>query len=420
MNNACPLLVACLFIVLILPTRAQYRADAKTTVSAADDRGQTRLFLDESRTPAPIGTVLWFVADRAGNGVPLAPSEGAILGADDVLLHVDRVDGTLAGSQLGRFNRSGIQVVDSSLATATVFVYLWSSAQPGEFVPRAGERFDVLSLGVRPPPQVGNALWFISEDMFADRHVVGGAGSDTPPSITGQPEDLSVVAGGSAVFRVTATGNPAPTYQWRRQGTNLVGATLPVLTLTNVQMDDAGDYSVLVSNRAGDRLSRAARLLVTLPPSAPVIVEQPQTQTVIAGERVIFRVVTTGEPPFTYQWSKDDENLPGQISDTLVIDAAYPENAGTYRVRVSNAGGTTTSDPAVLAVNAAAPVRLSVTLAAERLLFAWSGGTPPFRLLSRGEAASGPWTLLLETSGRAAELALTNPAPAALFFVIED
>lgn len=273
---------------------------------------------------------------------------------------------------------------------------------------------------MRPPPQIGNAQWFIFEDMFADRHVVQGAGADTAPAITKQPEDLVVVAGGAAEFRVTATGNPAPSYQWRRQGTNLAGATLPMLTLSNVQPADAGEYSVLVSNRAGEVLSRAATLQVTIPTLPPAIVQQPASQTVAAGTRVTFQVTAEGAPPLMFQWSKDGTDLAGRTDATLVIEAVRPEDAGTYRVRVDNAVGTALSEGAVLTVTAAEPIRLSVVRAEERLLFVWTGGTPPFRLRARGEVSSGPWSPLLETTNRMAEFTLTNPSPAALFFVVED
>lgn len=46
--------------------------------------------------------------------------------------------------------------------------------------------------------------------------------------------------GANVSFGVTASGSPAPAYQWRKNGTNLAGATLASLSLTNVQAGDAG------------------------------------------------------------------------------------------------------------------------------------------------------------------------------------
>src|SRR5207244_4083060 len=60
-----------------------------------------------------------------------------------------------------------------------------------------------------------------------------------PPSIVAQPAAARVNEGGAALFAVTAAGNPILKYQWRRNGTNLPGATGASLILTNVQLAQA-------------------------------------------------------------------------------------------------------------------------------------------------------------------------------------
>ena len=83
------------------------------------------------------------------------------------------------------------------------------------------------------------------------------------PTITKQPQNQSVVVGRSASFSVTATGAPPLSYQWRFKGADLSGATDPTLTLTDVQLDDAGDYTVVVTNALGSTTSQPATLAVT-------------------------------------------------------------------------------------------------------------------------------------------------------------
>ena len=68
----------------------------------------------------------------------------------------------------------------------------------------------------------------------------------TGPAITGQPADQTAcTTGGSASFSVTATGSPAPTYQWRKgttnlsDGGNIAGATTATLTINPVGAGDA-------------------------------------------------------------------------------------------------------------------------------------------------------------------------------------
>jgi len=74
---------------------------------------------------------------------------------------------------------------------------------------------------------------------------------DLPPTISTQPQSQTVVVGQVATFNVVATGPPAPTYQWKRNGTNIAGATLSSYARANIQMSDAGTYSVLATNVAG-------------------------------------------------------------------------------------------------------------------------------------------------------------------------
>lgn len=86
-----------------------------------------------------------------------------------------------------------------------------------------------------------------------------------PPNILSQPTNQAAGSGATAVFIVSATGIPAPTFQWRKNGTNLVGETGATLTVANVQAGDAGTYSVAVTNAAGGVTSSNAVLTVDGP-----------------------------------------------------------------------------------------------------------------------------------------------------------
>lgn len=88
-------------------------------------------------------------------------------------------------------------------------------------------------------------------------------GATAAPVITAQPQSLSVVAGNSANFSVTATGSAPLSYQWRRNGTNISGATGSSYGISSVSTTSAGSYSVVVSNAAGSVTSNNATLTVT-------------------------------------------------------------------------------------------------------------------------------------------------------------
>lgn len=83
-----------------------------------------------------------------------------------------------------------------------------------------------------------------------------------PPSIGAQPLDLTVFAGQTATFTVTANGATPLAYQWQFNSANLPGATTSQLVLNNTQTNQAGGYSVAITNAFGWTNSRVATLLV--------------------------------------------------------------------------------------------------------------------------------------------------------------
>jgi hypothetical protein len=171
---------------------------------------------------------------------------------------------------------------------------------------------------------------------------------DAAPVITTQPASLTVVAGGSATFSVVATGNPAPSYQWNFAGAAITGATSASLTLSGVQLSQAGSYTVTISNSLGSVTSKAAVLTVD---AAPVITTQPVSQTVVSGANVTFSITTTGYPAPTYQWYLNGAAITGATKATYTITGAKAANAGTYTVKASNSQGSATSNAATLVVN---------------------------------------------------------------------
>jgi hypothetical protein len=85
----------------------------------------------------------------------------------------------------------------------------------------------------------------------------------TAPSITSHPQPVTKNKGYDAGFSVTATGTPPFTYQWRKNGNNISGATSQTLVVPNVSLADAANYSVVVTNSHGNATSNNAALTVT-------------------------------------------------------------------------------------------------------------------------------------------------------------
>jgi hypothetical protein len=165
------------------------------------------------------------------------------------------------------------------------------------------------------------------------------SGSTTPvaPSIVAQPQNETVSANSSVTFTVIASGSPAPTYQWQKNGANILGENGTSLGLANVQASDAGTYAVVVSNSAGSVTSNGATLTVTSVGVLPVVTVQPTAQQVAVGSTVVFNATVTGAT--SYRWQRNGADLSGATSSTLVISNAAPTSVGSYALIASNSTG---------------------------------------------------------------------------------
>ena len=175
------------------------------------------------------------------------------------------------------------------------------------------------------------------------------------PVFTIQPASQTVTAGAAVTFTAAANGTPAPTYQWRKNGVNLAGATAASYAIASVTTGDAGTYTVVATNSAGSATSNGAVLTVTAASSAPVFTVQPASQTVAAGNPVTFVASATGTPAPTYQWRKNGRNIAGARNASYMIASVAPGDAGTYTVIATNSAGAATSKGAALTVTTSAP-----------------------------------------------------------------
>jgi hypothetical protein len=88
-------------------------------------------------------------------------------------------------------------------------------------------------------------------------------GTPAAPAFTQHPQTQTVAAGSQVTLTVNASGSPAPTFHWRKNGVNIPGATGQTFTLTTIQATDAGSYTAVATNSAGATTSNAAVLTVT-------------------------------------------------------------------------------------------------------------------------------------------------------------
>jgi subtilase family serine protease len=97
--------------------------------------------------------------------------------------------------------------------------------------------------------------------------------------------------------------------------------------------------------------------LINLLAPQPYCLTQPTNQTVTATSNAAFSVTAGGLPPFSYRWLFNGTNLPaganvsGVASNVLTLTAVSTNNAGSYKVVITNTSGSVTSSVATLTVN---------------------------------------------------------------------
>ncbi|MCI0748489.1 MAG: lamin tail domain-containing protein, partial [Verrucomicrobia subdivision 3 bacterium] len=179
----------------------------------------------------------------------------------------------------------------------------------------------------------------------------------TPPMITQQPADQTIVAFNTAMITVVATGSGLK-YQWRFNGEGLPGRTNATLLLPDLHPNQQGYYDVIVLNPAGSVLSSSAFLTVLIP---PMIIQQPQhvimrgsTNEATYGQtfsNAIFSVSVTSSGGATYQWRYNSNAIPGATSATLIINNVDLDDQGFYDVIITDSIGSVRSAPALLRVD---------------------------------------------------------------------
>lgn len=192
-----------------------------------------------------------------------------------------------------------------------------------------------------------------------------------PLQISGQPADQLAFTGGTAAFTVATFGAGPVFYQWQENGVNLTnggsiaGANSATLTISNVTVNDAAVFTVVVSNTLNSVTSEDAVLQVVFSP--PSITTQPASQTCVAGMTVTLAVTVSADQPLTYQWRQNGTNLTdggaitGSATNSLTISNVTLENSGSYSVMVSNSIGVVVSETAVLTVFPVTPTAASMT-----------------------------------------------------------
>lgn len=203
---------------------------------------------------------------------------------------------------------------------------------------------------------------------------------NAPPA--GAPVSLVIIGG------VTGTV-PTHASQYTVSATFSIPVTEPLGAKDVVVQFSPPEGTLTFSKAAGFAVTEAED-------QAPVISGQPQSRSVYPGATASFSVSASGTEPFSYQWQKQETDLPGATNQSLILSPVALADAGPYRCIVANVMGTATSAVAHLTVSTNTG-NLAADEAADPVYDSgWGDG-------SDGGDGWGPWQL--------------TPAPNGGFFV---
>ena len=256
------------------------------------------------------------------------------------------------------------------------------------------------------------------------------------PTITTEPKNVTVAAGGSATFSLTATGSGTLSYKWQYSTDNgetwvnvSSGGTSRTYTISSVAARHFGYlYHCVVSVANGGSVTSNNVKLIESTPALSVSIA-PASNTVTAGTQVAFKsTVSGGVAPYTYRWQYRTSSTgswtnvsSNGTSATYTLTTAERHNGYQYRLIVKDSKGTSkTSGVSTLYVNPVPVNNLTVSVSpatntvtvGETATFSSSvsGGTKPYTYRWQYRtSSSGAWTNV-SSNGTSATYSLTTAA----------
>jgi len=283
------------------------------------------------------------------------------------------------------------------------YQWLFNASSP------VGGSSNALTLASAQVSQAGNYSVVVTNTAGSVTSSVASLNVLVPPSMTLQPSNQTAIVGGNVNLQGSASGTTPLSYQWYFNGTASPGANGTVLALTNLQTNQAGNYSLVATNTAGAATSTVAHVTVLMPPS---INSQPTNQTVVIGGSAGFQVSASGTSPLDYQWWFNGSNAVGNNANLLTITNAQTSQGGTYSVVITNSAGSVTSSVAMLTVGtppsiSQQPSSVTVVQGQNATFTVAAGGDAPLNYQWRfngalaGGGTSSNYTITGATTGNA-------------------
>ena len=230
----------------------------------------------------------------------------------------------------------------------------------------------------------------------------------TPPSISAQPSNDTKCEGLSTSFSITATG--ASSYQWKKGGANITGATNATYSIATLATGDAGSYTVDVTNSCQTVTSSAATLVVNPKP----LITSVLTGSVCSGVPQNYFITST--VPSSFSWTRalmgpitpaTNTSTANPIIEALTSSSTLPVNA-VYVITPTSITGSCPGNPFnyTVTVNPKPTINSVATGSI-------CSGVPQNYSITSSVASSYSWT-------RAAIAGITNPAGSGISSIITE
>ena len=161
--------------------------------------------------------------------------------------------------------------------------------------------------------------------------------------INTQPTNVRNCLGEQGFFSIIATGRGTLSYQWRKNGINIVSATNAIYFIPAIATTDTGTYTVLITDSCGTPISsQEATLTIS---NGPLLTSVSQSASICANTSATLNVLASGNGTVNFQWRKNGNNILGATFSSFVISNFTPADTGVYTVAVSDLCGLVISNP---------------------------------------------------------------------------
>ncbi|XP_059151468.1 hemicentin-1-like [Physella acuta] len=175
-----------------------------------------------------------------------------------------------------------------------------------------------------------------------------------PPVFINVPRDRELTVNSRFQMSCSAKGSPTPSITWKLNGKTLAAPAsvngASTITVRNAMKEDAGEYTCIAANPAGQLITASARVIIKVPPR---VIVPPLDWAVKIAEKVVLDCSVGGDPAPEIVWTKNSR--PVELGDriqqlengSLIIYDATASDAGKYKCIAVNDAGTSEAQSVV-------------------------------------------------------------------------